>query len=418
MYLERIGEQRYQKVLNLLSSLSFEAMGYSSPNPPVACVLTDPDGKILSYGNTQQDGKDHAERVAYKSLKGDWKNRHIVFVTLEPCSHTGRTPPCLDLVLENEALALYYGVSDPNPEVRKRDGLQECSLKGIYTESLYEIRQIALAFLKGFLSRIETGKPYCFFKAAVSKEGYYVSLPKKQEAISSPESFALSSLLRSKVDAVLVGPGTVSCDIPGLNYRKPDFYEIDDVSPRFFREEHEPPTGHLQQNIFYRELLACLKNKDSRERREEENYQPYRVFFLPKDSRCIEPLLNKQENINFLYSSKKAIFILPKDSNISRTQKERMQILSNFDLWEYSKDTLENTIYELGIKLKWNTVLLEGGNFLYSLFASCKGRGEFIQIQSQAKEIEQGLKPVIPFHGLVRKNTITLKQDTWSIYTI
>ncbi|PKA04557.1 bifunctional diaminohydroxyphosphoribosylaminopyrimidine deaminase/5-amino-6-(5-phosphoribosylamino)uracil reductase, partial [Leptospira ellisii] len=92
-----------------LCRLAFLSMGESSPNPPVACILTDPDNsRILAKGRTSPAGGAHAERNAYSvfSERGN-AEPHNVWVTLEPCSHHGKTPPCIDLILKYKPAALY-----------------------------------------------------------------------------------------------------------------------------------------------------------------------------------------------------------------------------------------------------------------------------------------------------------------------
>ena len=107
-----ISEKNRQNILNHLVQLSFQATGLSSPNPPVACVITDLQGNLLSSGHTDRVGGFHAERRAYQNSQVPLeKDQHIVYVTLEPCSHKGRTPPCIDIILQHQPKALIYGVA-------------------------------------------------------------------------------------------------------------------------------------------------------------------------------------------------------------------------------------------------------------------------------------------------------------------
>lgn len=95
-------------------------MGYSSPNPPVACTITDLDDNILSEAYTQKVGENHAEKEAYRKLGNNFHRPHKVYVTLEPCSHFGKTPPCLDLILTKKPQKIIIGSRDPNPLVQKK----------------------------------------------------------------------------------------------------------------------------------------------------------------------------------------------------------------------------------------------------------------------------------------------------------
>ena len=218
-------------ILEKLNRLSFQATGYSSPNPPVACVITDLEGNILSEGHTQRTGRNHAEREAYQNFAQNYKNAkkipHLVFVTLEPCNHFGRTAPCIDLILENKPVCVYYGLADPNPLVKERNGFKECEAKGVQVIQSPEIAKIGEAFLSGFISRIETGRPQIFLKSALSKEGFYSDLSKSKISLSNSTSNQISQMLRAKFDAIIVGPITVYVDYPGLDFRGFDLSELE-----------------------------------------------------------------------------------------------------------------------------------------------------------------------------------------------
>ena len=90
-----------------LARLSFKAMGKSSPNPPVACIITDTNNNILSFAETQINGTNHAEREAYSQYTSS--QSHNLYVTLQPCTHHGKTPPCSDLILKYHPKNLIIG---------------------------------------------------------------------------------------------------------------------------------------------------------------------------------------------------------------------------------------------------------------------------------------------------------------------
>jgi len=141
-----VNEEIYSKLVEL----SFQATGISSPNPPVACVITEIDGNIISTGYTQIIGNNHAEREAYSNFKNV---PHYTFVTLEPCTHFGRTPPCLDLILQQKPKKLFIGNLDQNPIVKKNSNLQKLSELGIEVILDENIKKISDSFLEGFFSR-------------------------------------------------------------------------------------------------------------------------------------------------------------------------------------------------------------------------------------------------------------------------
>ncbi|EMG01218.1 cytidine and deoxycytidylate deaminase zinc-binding region [Leptospira borgpetersenii str. 200701203] len=159
-----------------LRKLSFLSTGESSPNPPVSCLITNVDNtRILAKGRTSPTGGPHAERNAYYEFvkNGFFKEPHNVWVTLEPCTHSGKTPPCLDLILEHKPKTLYYGRKDPNPLVRGNEGLELCRRRGILVVAEPGLREIAEESLFGFVSRIERKKPSMILKTALSKEGFF-----------------------------------------------------------------------------------------------------------------------------------------------------------------------------------------------------------------------------------------------------
>ncbi|NUM41234.1 MAG: bifunctional diaminohydroxyphosphoribosylaminopyrimidine deaminase/5-amino-6-(5-phosphoribosylamino)uracil reductase, partial [Leptospiraceae bacterium] len=189
---------------------SFLAMGYSSPNPPVGCVLSDLEGNILSKGHTQKTGFDHAEISAYNNFTKTGVS-HNVFVTLEPCTHTGKTPPCADTILKKRPESVFYGLKDPNPLVVDSSFEKKYSDEKIDISKSDEIQKIAKAYLNGFLSRIHFGRPAVLVKIVETKEGFFGSQDESVR-ISSPESDNMSQLLRAKFDGIIVGPKTISMD--------------------------------------------------------------------------------------------------------------------------------------------------------------------------------------------------------------
>lgn len=401
-----VSSYNFQKVLDLLAQLSFLAMGYSSPNPPVACVITDLVGNILSTGFTQKTGKNHAEREAYHKFSN--KNiPHILFVTLEPCSHFGKTPPCLDLLLEHKPIALVYGMRDTNPIVQKRDSLQECRLAGIQVYHNIEVEKIAKHFLSGFFSRIQRNRPVVWVKSAISIGGYFAQKDKSRFLLSDNESNNLTQYLRAKLDAVLVGPGTVYHDEPKLNLR----------GVKTLKSAHKKSTT---QDKFFEYLFKCSKISEICEFHYENlvDYQPLRVFVLNSDKFPSEKFIKRQETINHFNHSKKSLFFILEDDTNIYTKKELsiLHNLSNTTPEFVSKKEFYPIIIRHLSDLGVNTLLVEGGNFMYSIFSmDLQNQDSIVLINTQTK-LEDGIKPNLDVQKLELTFLGIASKDTWKIY--
>lgn len=192
--------------------------GYVSPNPLVGCVIVHED-RIIGEGWHQQFGKAHAEVNAFASI-----NPHdipkltesTVYVSLEPCCHFGKTPPCTQLLIQNKVKKVVISCLDPNPIVAG-NGVRELKNAGIEVE--YGIlEQEGKALIKTFIKNIHYQKPYIFLKWAQSSDGY-ISKFSESTPISNPFSNRLVHQLRSEMDGILIGPNTAIIDNPMLNNR-------------------------------------------------------------------------------------------------------------------------------------------------------------------------------------------------------
>lgn len=412
----------FKEILDLLKTLSFQAMGYSSPNPPVACVITDLDGKILSSGSTQKVGQNHAEREAYQSFAQKYSNSknipHLVFVTLEPCSHFGKTPPCIDLILENKPDCVYYGLSDPNPLVRKRNGLQECKEKGIKVRQSPEIAKISEAFLSGFITRVEKNRPQIFLKSALSREGYYSDVSKSKISLSNPISNQVTQVLRAKFDAVVVGPVTIYIDDPGLDFRGIDLPEVKVPNFLVHKELDENKSKTIFTETVFRELFS-LKAREFHNSQISE-YQPFRVFVMSMKKIPNLSFFQKQGLLNEKLGSKKVLFfLLDYDLENSSHQKLYQKISAiSHDLPVVVNDKNLLLQYLLGkfAELSLNTVLVEGGNLLYRIFSEDLQSEDMIYFIHTDKSIPEGIFPEIQIANKEKKLTIEVESDLWEVY--
>ncbi len=201
--------------------LARSALYRTSPNPRVGCVLVR-DGQVLGEGATQAAGQDHAEVQAVKQA---WERGHTVqgataYVTLEPCAHHGRTPPCADLLVSQGVARVVAALVDPNPQVAGQ-GLQRLRDAGVQVDvglDADEAREINL----GFLSRMARGTPWVRLKVAASLDGVTALPNGVSQWITGEAARADGHHWRARACAVLTGLGTVRADDPQLNVRAVD----------------------------------------------------------------------------------------------------------------------------------------------------------------------------------------------------
>ena len=207
------GDSRY---MQRAVTLARKGLGRTAPNPPVGAVVVS-GSRIVGEGFHPRAGEPHAEVFALRQA-GDAARGATLYVTLEPCSHHGRTPPCVDAVLEAGIARVVVGSVDPNPLVACR-GIRALRSQGVKVEVGVSRRQTA-ELIKWYASWVEKGRPYVIAKAAMTLDGRIAAPSGDSRWISSEESRALVHVLRDRVDGILVGIGTVVEDNPLLTCRK------------------------------------------------------------------------------------------------------------------------------------------------------------------------------------------------------
>lgn len=196
-------------------SLARQALGSTSPNPAVGAVIVN-DGEIVGEGFTQPPGGDHAEIVALKQA-GSLAKGGTLYVTLEPCSHTGRTPPCTDAIVDAGITAVHVALRDPNPDV-SGGGLEQLEFEGIRTHLGTESAAVQRQ-LEAWLKYITTGKPFITAKFAMSLDGKIATRTGDSKWISGDKARWHVHKMRARSDAVMVGIGTALADDPRLTAR-------------------------------------------------------------------------------------------------------------------------------------------------------------------------------------------------------
>ena len=203
------------RFMALALTLGRRGLGNTWPNPAVGAVVVK-DGQIIGRGWTQPGGRPHAETQALKRA-GKAARGATLYVTLEPCSHQGKTPPCADAVVRAGIARVVSAAEDPNPEVAGR-GHERLRGKNIAVEvgvGAAEARRVHA----GHFRRVRDGRPHVLLKLAVSSDGKAGAAGRKPVEITGPEARQEVFLLRAQSDAILVGLGTVMADNPSLTSR-------------------------------------------------------------------------------------------------------------------------------------------------------------------------------------------------------
>ena len=195
-------------------------VGRTGVNPPVGCVLIGAGGQLLASGHTGAGGVPHAESAALASLDDAGRialQGGTAYVTLEPCAHYGKTPPCADALTAAGIARLVVALQDPDPRVNG-NGLEQIAKKGIIV-CLGVEAALATESLKYFIHKIYHDKPYCLLKIAASLDGRIALSDRKKRWLTGPKMRRYVHLLRSQADAIITGIGTVLADDPQLNCR-------------------------------------------------------------------------------------------------------------------------------------------------------------------------------------------------------
>ena len=200
-------------------ALAAKAIGVSDPNPRVGCVIVGADGSVLGRGSTQEAGGPHAEIVALRdaAARGADVRGATVHVTLEPCSHHGRTPPCADALIAAGVGRVVIAMRDPNPLVSGQ-GAARIEAAGIAVEwgpGADEARELNI----GFVSRMTRGRPWLRLKVAISLDGRTALADGTSQWITGEAARADGHAWRKRAGAVLTGVGTVREDDPRLDVR-------------------------------------------------------------------------------------------------------------------------------------------------------------------------------------------------------
>lgn len=262
--------------------IAYERMGRTSPNPPVGAVIVREE-RVVATGGTGPFGSSHAEVAAIEAAGGACAGADM-YVTLEPCNHFGKTPPCTAAIIRADIARVFIAALDPNPLVSGR-GVAELSRAGVEVVFMEEMADYAVDIIRPFRKYIMRGRPFVISKSAVTLDGRIAAKTGDSRWISSDYSRFLTHRLRSKVDAIVIGKNTFIADNPSLNVRLGSFGgEV----PRHFAGSAPAMMG--RENY----LLRALAMEEVPEPRD-----PLRVVIgLPE---TIDPACNLMADDNYLF---------------------------------------------------------------------------------------------------------------------
>lgn len=198
--------------------LARQGEGRTSPNPPVGALIVR-DDRVVGEGFHPKAGEPHAEIFALRQA-GALARGGDVYVTLEPCSHHGRTGPCADALIRAKVARVFVGVQDPNPRVAGR-GIEKLRQAGIEVTVGIEAEECR-RLIAPFYRLLSSGMPYTIYKSAMTLDGKTATAEGDSKWISGEQSRLLVHRLRNRVEAIMVGIETVLADDPLLNTRLPD----------------------------------------------------------------------------------------------------------------------------------------------------------------------------------------------------
>ena len=245
-----------RRFMALALALGRRGLGRTHPNPAVGAVVVK-DGVIVGRGWTQPGGRPHAEPVALAQA-GSAARGATLYVTLEPCSHVGKSPPCTDAVIAAGITRVVSAIEDPNPEVAGQ-GHAKLRNAGIAVDIGLCAAEAAYAHA-GHFRRVREHRPHVILKLAVSTDDKIASVGHRPVAISGEVAKARMHLLRAQCDAILVGIGTVLSDDPLLTCRLPGMEARSPVRVVLDRALRMPGTSRLVHSARNTPLWAVTSN--------------------------------------------------------------------------------------------------------------------------------------------------------------
>ncbi len=210
--------------LKLANNLAQNSYGYTGPNPSVGAVLVK-DDEVISFGSTHSSGRPHAEVNALKNLNKKQKKNSTIYISLEPCTHFGKSPPCVNLIIKSQIDKVVYSLNDIDERTADKSYKILKSKKIKVKKNLY--KNLEKSIYKNYFLAKRKKKPYVYGKLAISKD--FFSKSKKKFYITNEQSLRTVHMIRSKVNCILTTSKTINADNPRLNCRT---YGLENFSPK------------------------------------------------------------------------------------------------------------------------------------------------------------------------------------------
>lgn len=208
-------KEQDEKYMRMCLTLAKRGKGKVSPNPMVGCVVLDKNENPVSKGYHKKYGENHAERDALLKLKNNEAEGGTLYVNLEPCSHYGKTPPCVDLIIERKLKRVVFAMRDPNPKV---DGIKKLIAAGIeITEGVLE--EEARFLNRVFIKNMTQNLPYVVLKTASTLDGKIAAKTGSSKWITSENSRKEVYKMRKEFDCILTSSNTVIADNPKMEHK-------------------------------------------------------------------------------------------------------------------------------------------------------------------------------------------------------
>ncbi len=248
----------HEKYMKMCFKLALKGENFVSPNPMVGCVVLDKNNKIVSKGYHKKYGKNHAERDALLKLKNNEADGGTLYVNLEPCSHYGKTPPCVDLIIERKIKTVVIATRDPNPKV---DGILKLQEAGI--EVIEGVLEEEAKFLnRKFIKNITQKMPYVVLKTATTLDGKIATKTGDSKWITNETSRKEVYKMRQNFDCILTSSNTVIADNPTMAH-----------------------------------CFKCILDKDSRTSKNAKIYQQGKFYIATKKN---TPIIKNKLDLNFI----------------------------------------------------------------------------------------------------------------------
>jgi diaminohydroxyphosphoribosylaminopyrimidine deaminase/5-amino-6-(5-phosphoribosylamino)uracil reductase len=209
-------KDRHEKFMKAALGFARKGLGKTSPNPAVGAVIAR-RGQVVAAGFHRKAGGAHAEVEALNQLRGKARRGDILYVTLEPCNHFGRTPPCTQAILEKGIRKVVVGMRDPNPHVTG-GGCDYLSGQGVEVVTGV-LEEECRRLNEWFVTYVTKGRPFVIAKTALTLDGWTATSTGHSRWVTNEQSREWVHRLRHQVDGILVGVGTVMADDPLLNTR-------------------------------------------------------------------------------------------------------------------------------------------------------------------------------------------------------